>query len=129
MKTSARNTVILCIAAAVFPGCSTPLSKQNVVGTYKGTYAGGAETFTIRADGTFAQAFSRNGRRVYVGQGKWDIEDKKTLRFYPFIQPGDDMTLKGKPQHFGVSPGVWDGMYPRIIFSDHNNYWIIKQKP
>lgn len=130
MKTFTRTIVLLCLAAATLAGCSnTPLSKQNVVGTYKGIYASGSETFTIRANGTFTQTFYRNGKKIYTASGSWKVMDSTDVGFAPFVQPGADMTLKGKPQWFSGTRGLWDGMYPRIVFSDDNNYWIIKQKP
>jgi hypothetical protein len=53
--------------------------KAEIVGTYKGHYAGGNELFEISADGTFVQTFQGGNNGEYTSTGKWIYETNMVL--------------------------------------------------
>lgn len=120
------------IMSMVFPcfffGCSDKPTPSSVPGYYLGNYGGGVEVFEIRQDGTFTQTFTQNSRQLYTNTGRWHIDGTEVV-FSPFIAAFDFSVIPIQffPKHGDMHGGLWDSMYPRIVFSDEMNYWIIRQ--
>lgn len=68
--------VLLCLLH-VLVGCSnadSAVSKADIVGTYRGRYRGGLETFEILENGSFSQTFQIGTNTAYTSIGKWRFE-------------------------------------------------------
>ena len=63
--------VVLVIATA---GCSGPVSRERLVGTYRVDYDYGLEQLTLKTDGTYTQEFAEPGQRFHViNQDRFDL--------------------------------------------------------
>lgn len=126
MKHSIIALLFLC-AAGMLTACGKR-DATDVAGLYKGEYFGGVEVFTLRADGSFTQSFSVNGKRVYESQGSWSI-DGRTVRFKNFMKAywftDEDFSSFRKPlDKFSASMPVGANA---IIFSKDGDYFVRKQ--
>jgi hypothetical protein len=90
-------------------GCSRPLPRERLIGSYRADYGYGVEQLTLRADGTYTQGFAAKGealrainqRRFDLGTG--DYWDRQLLQLHDPVVI-DDL---GKRPAMTRSSGVW----------------------
>jgi hypothetical protein len=115
------------------PTSSAPLTPQNVVGSYKGSYGGATETFVFRADGTFTQVLVFANKPQYTNDGQWQIKGNQTQVELRNVYVALD--LKGKlrqsPEKMYNMDGLWVslGQRQRIVFNIGHGYAIDKVPP
>jgi len=112
--------VLLCAMS----GCYYPLNEDNLVGHYKGVYAGGVEDLVIRRDGTFSQTFRKAEAVEYSNSGTWEIRgDGVVLR--RFVRAMHHARLEFDPQLVDEEKAAWDDMAQVLILSP--DYWLTRQ--
>jgi hypothetical protein len=131
-----RVLVYIClflIVPLIGVGCIAPtLSKPvHVIGVYRGSYAGGEETFVFRKDGKFSQKFVKaTGEVIYNSSGSWhfcnDLGDfDNYVELAPFYDCFDD-DVEGRIRKYsgGLFPVSEDGW---ISFNDDKGHIVYKQ--
>jgi hypothetical protein len=121
MNTSYFLIFMLLVLWETSPGCgdatdSPATSKAEIVGTYKGRYASGTETFEIHDDGTFLQTYRGGTNAGYTSTGKWLYETNAILNgqsvkmsrftFKPLMVPAG-VSVCTTNTKFDVSSGAW----------------------
>ena len=108
--------------------CSYP-TLQRVVGTYKGTYAGGTETLVIRIDGSYTQTFIREDQVIYVNNGLWRIARGREIEFTNFRRlMSNSGWVYPRPKLLLSPTGVWHWPGGEIEFGECGNYFVVKQE-
>src|SRR5271167_1268071 len=106
-------TALMCCSCT--PTSSAPLTSQNVVGTFKGSYGGADETFVFRPDGTFTQILSIASKPQYTNDGRWQIKGNQTQVELRNVYVALD--LKGKlqqpPEKMYNMDGLWVSLNQR----------------
>jgi len=112
---------VLIVLWATSNGCDNPAdspatSNAEIVGTYKGQYAGGAETLELHADGIFMQTFRGATNTGYTLTGKWVYETNMVwkgqtnkisrISFKPFTVPAGESACTTNTKLDGAS-GTW----------------------
>ena len=120
----AGSSVGLLPLFAILPPIHPTL--ESVSGRYAGSYAGGAETFELRTDGTFLQSYVRNGIALYSNRGTWKVEDRG-VTFYNIMVAAGAFGDSKTPEHFDVSGGGLYLMRKQICF-DIDGYRCIYKK-
>lgn len=115
------------LGATLDSGCGgTPLTAENLVGTYEARYDDGSqETVIIRSDGTLEQTCTINGRMLYQNKGTWEIRDDG-LVFYRYILRFKDMAKPLEP--FDVAQVSWIGYYRQIMVDADPSHNLIKKE-
>jgi hypothetical protein len=75
-----KRFLVLIAALALVLHCNYSLNQEpehlkpeDIIGVWQGSYFGGLETFTFKADGTLVQEFTRDGKSLYKSSSHWKI--------------------------------------------------------
>jgi hypothetical protein len=120
-------TVLMCSCSQA---PSTPLTPQNVVGTFKGTYGGAVETFAFRPDGTFTQVLFIANKPQYTNDGYWQIKgNQRQIELRNVYKALDlDGKLQLPPKKFYNMDGLWVSLdqRQRIVFNIDHSFAVDK---
>jgi hypothetical protein len=126
----ANAIIFALLLSGCSPTASTPLTPQNVVGTFKGSYGGAQETFVFRADGTFTQTLTIVNKPAYTNQGQWQIKgNQRQIELRNVCRSLDVRgNLKQPPEKMYNMDGLWVSLdqQQRIVFDIDHGYAIDK---